>query len=584
MPKAQPDKPFRFQDMQIYASTEWMVNNRKKYRQVFDLHKTSYVYAELSLVNKLFDQEDWELQIDLRCYEVTDAERRQICDLSFNKKISRFEHLVYIREGWGSKQAGMYWKRGTYLWEAWLDGTLVDSKYFYIEDSELNMDADTDARSFLELESVRLYEGPYEDVPRHQRSYYQTFKADETRYIYADLVFRNVHPADTWQSEVFIKFFTEARDLKGQIVRLNRVSKEDNQIHITAGWGSNTPKSWRKGRYYMEVSFMEELLAVLTFDVEEDGLPDAFFARVADSTGSRTDLVIVNAIGEERIVDAYSGDFGEASMSTLGSSALAFIDLGGQSEGPYVAYRQRDMRAVDRLPTAQPEVLQTADGEVLLYQSATRVSVYDTAGVRTGSADTELLHNGGNYVFAGPVVRRGNAGRDLPSLMYQYIPDSLAVSPTTVLFTDTEGEPVFDAELPVNRATTVQSLVSARVHDGLTYLLYEDYTETSFNDRVADVYVYAVRSASAATDVRSTPAVFYPNPSAVGVTVTIEADLGGGSVDLAILDALGRNVRTSVLPEGERTFEAPLQRGSYFVQLTNRATGAFARQHHIVQP
>ena len=323
---------------------------------------------------------------------------------------------------------------------------------------------------------------------------------------------------------------------------------------------------------------------VLTFDVEEDGLPDAFFARVADSTGSRTDLVIVNAIGEERIVDAYSGDFGEASMSTLGSSALAFIDLGGQSEGPYVAYRQRDMRAVDRLPTAQPEVLQTADGEVLLYQSATRVSVYDTAGVRTGSADTELLHNGGNYVFAGPVVRRGNAGRDLPSLMYQYIPDSLAVSPTTVLFTDTEGEPVFDAELPVNRATTVQSLVSARVHDGLTYLLYEDYTETSFNDRVADVYVYAVRSASAATDVRSTPAVFYPNPSAVGVTVTIEADLGGGSVDLAILDALGRNVRTSVLPEGERTFEAPLQRGSYFVQLTNRATGAFARQHHIVQP
>ena len=301
MPKAQPDKPFRFQDMQIYASTEWMVNNRKKYRQVFDLHKTSYVYAELSLVNKLFDQEDWELQIDLRCYEVTDAERRQICDLSFNKKISRFEHLVYIREGWGSKQAGMYWKRGTYLWEAWLDGTLVDSKYFYIEDSELNMDADTDARSFLELESVRLYEGPYEDVPRHQRSYYQTFKADETRYIYADLVFRNVHPADTWQSEVFIKFFTEARDLKGQIVRLNRVSKEDNQIHITAGWGSNTPKSWRKGRYYMEVSFMEELLAVLTFDVEdyfEDGVGKLWLPEESDAV-NKTEVVDPDTTFEE---------------------------------------------------------------------------------------------------------------------------------------------------------------------------------------------------------------------------------------------------------------------------------------------
>ena len=49
------------------------------------------------------------------------------------------------------------------------------------------------------------------------------------------------------------------RELKGQVVRLQRVEKKDDMIKITAGWGSNVKGSWRKDRYTAELVFMDKL-------------------------------------------------------------------------------------------------------------------------------------------------------------------------------------------------------------------------------------------------------------------------------------------------------------------------------------
>lgn len=64
-----PDsKRYKFRELKVYASTEWLADNKKKYRQVFDRFETSYIYAELSFYNKLFDEDDWEIDIVLKCY------------------------------------------------------------------------------------------------------------------------------------------------------------------------------------------------------------------------------------------------------------------------------------------------------------------------------------------------------------------------------------------------------------------------------------------------------------------------------------------------------------------------------------
>ncbi|MFM8373559.1 MAG: hypothetical protein ACKOCO_14345, partial [Bacteroidota bacterium] len=55
------NKNWKFKELKVYSSTEWLADNKKKYRQVFDRLETSYVYAELSFQNKLFDREDWEI-------------------------------------------------------------------------------------------------------------------------------------------------------------------------------------------------------------------------------------------------------------------------------------------------------------------------------------------------------------------------------------------------------------------------------------------------------------------------------------------------------------------------------------------
>ncbi len=266
-------RKYKFKEIKIYASTEWLADNKKKYRQVFDRFDTSYIYVELSFINKLFDKESWETDIELRCYSLI-KNKKEVCNLSFRRKISKFDHTVYVREGWGNKKEGSFWKKGTYCWEAFMDGEKVGSKYFYIEDPGTSQ---TDLGDpYVELQLLRLYEGPFEDTNQEDRKYLKTFDGEETRYVYAELVLNNKCMQAHWQCEVYIKFLNEARELKGQVVRLVPVRKEEEKIYITAGWGSNVKGSWWDGLYTVEIVFMERLLAVMPFEVSfefEEGIP-----------------------------------------------------------------------------------------------------------------------------------------------------------------------------------------------------------------------------------------------------------------------------------------------------------------------
>lgn len=259
---------YKFRELKVYASTEWLADNKKKYRQVFDRYETSYIYAELSLYNKLFDVQDWEADVQLKCYSLKRG-RREICTLDLKgKKISKLDPIVYIREGWGNKTEGAFWKRGTYLWEAWVDGQKLGAKYFYIEDA--GREFFQSGSLYADVHTLRLYEGPYDDVPEFERTYLKRFSSEETRYVYLEIVLLNELMGRPWQCELFVKFYNDARELKGQVVRLQQIGKNDEYIRLTAGWGSNVKGSWRKDRYTAELVFMDRLMAVVPFEVGDD--------------------------------------------------------------------------------------------------------------------------------------------------------------------------------------------------------------------------------------------------------------------------------------------------------------------------
>jgi SpoVK/Ycf46/Vps4 family AAA+-type ATPase len=258
------NRRWKFRDLKIYASTEWLADNKKKYRQVFDRAQTSYVYAELSFHNKMFDIEEWEITVELRCY-IVKKQRKEICALPFHRKVSKFDHVGYVREGWGNKQEGVFWKKGQYTWEAWIEGEKVASRTFYIED--VGDIISEEENPYCQLKSLRMYEGPYDDVPDFDRVYLRNFNADETRYVYTEVILKNLATTKQWQCELFIKFYNNARELKGQVSRLHKVEKADEFVKLTAGWGSNVKGSWRNDRYTAEIVFMDQLLGTIPFEV-----------------------------------------------------------------------------------------------------------------------------------------------------------------------------------------------------------------------------------------------------------------------------------------------------------------------------
>ena len=128
----QDAKPYKFKELKVYASTEWLAENKKRYRQVYDRPDTSFIYAELSLYNRLFDREEWEADANLKCFALKG--NKEICSLDLHIIVPKTDHLVYVREGWGNKKEGTcryYQPNGRLLYEdTYIEGARTRRKTF----------------------------------------------------------------------------------------------------------------------------------------------------------------------------------------------------------------------------------------------------------------------------------------------------------------------------------------------------------------------------------------------------------------------------------------------------------------------
>ena len=112
-----------------------MVFKWQKYRRVFENMETTYLYAELSFYNKLFDEEDWKTQITIKCFLKGKSEQhKEICNIQETIDVSMEKNEVFFRQGWGADETGSFWKRGNYFWEAWIDNEMVGTADFHVVD------------------------------------------------------------------------------------------------------------------------------------------------------------------------------------------------------------------------------------------------------------------------------------------------------------------------------------------------------------------------------------------------------------------------------------------------------------------
>lgn len=264
--------PFKFKDLLFYVSKEWLAYDKKKYRSVFDRSEVNYIFIELSLHNKLFDQSEWELHCEVKAYEQSSG--THICTIEVTRTVSSDEPIAYIREGWGMEPSGTFWKKGVYKWEAWVNNELVVQKQIYILDGGPVND---EQNAYLDVSTLKLYEADYTDRPADSRTYYRTFERNETRYVWAELVAKNLlYQKEAWHCELYFNFYTSTGALKGHIYELIHVQPEDELIQCTEGWGSEEVGTWYEDVYRLEIVFMDSLLAVYPFNVgnhfeESDG-------------------------------------------------------------------------------------------------------------------------------------------------------------------------------------------------------------------------------------------------------------------------------------------------------------------------
>jgi len=252
-------------DLKIYASTEWLADNKKKYRTVFEVEECTYVYCEFSFFNLKFKEYDWNLNLKIVCI---DNENNELCNLNCDRIVSMDENISFVREGWGTKNKGTFWKPGTYKWQAVIDGAVVLEKPFYIQN--FGKPSKT-AEPYFKIQGIKLYEGPDANVKINDRTYYSVFNFNYTRYVWVELNAKNlIKDVNYWTCELTFNFRTSNHLLKGSISKLFFVYPQDNEFSVTIGWGSDKVGTWGKDDYIVDVLFMDQLLVSKVFTIGDD--------------------------------------------------------------------------------------------------------------------------------------------------------------------------------------------------------------------------------------------------------------------------------------------------------------------------
>lgn len=269
-------KNYKFKSLKVFGSDEWLANRKREYRSVFDESELTYLSAEFAFYNKRFDEKEWDAQISLRAYSVHGEERTEVCVQDETRKVLPAENIVYVNKGWGMAAAGAFWKAGEYLWEALIDGEVVGTKRFYIENAGKVWAGNN---PYFDIRKIRFFTGDFNAVSDPNKVYLKQINRDTAPYLYIEFTAENKLNY-AWNCEIVFNWYNASGLLKARIERYRKINavEPEPMIVFTEGWGNDMPGTWRDSAYRLEVVFMDSVIAVLqlpTGEVEVEGEIDA---------------------------------------------------------------------------------------------------------------------------------------------------------------------------------------------------------------------------------------------------------------------------------------------------------------------
>ncbi len=260
--------PFKFKSLKTYTSKEYMAENTRKYRTVFDKSEISYLRWELCFFNKLFDEEDWTTKVAIKVFAIVHERRQGICNLENEINVAKTENKIFVNESWGSKIKGS-WEKGTYEVEAYIAGRLVGSEKFYVEDVGV---VTASHNPYFEVESLRLYAGDNVASQQKNKKYLNVFNKAKTQYVWVELKIKNKVPAP-WHIEIFFNFYDDAGQLKTKVNKSYLIEDDEkNSIFVfELGWGHEDEGiTWLDDKYRLDFVFMDTLIESVFFEMGEE--------------------------------------------------------------------------------------------------------------------------------------------------------------------------------------------------------------------------------------------------------------------------------------------------------------------------
>jgi SpoVK/Ycf46/Vps4 family AAA+-type ATPase len=256
---------YKVRDLKFYASDDKLAGDERNYRSVYEQGEVSYIWAEFSIHNKLFDTRNWIIDCRLLAF---DKDNKLICNLDASQEVPSQDPVKFIRVKWGSDTPGVFWKKGGYRWEAWVDGAMVCQKIFHIVSQG---PVTPKSNPYFTVNSLRLFEGPSLTPVPGSRRYSRNFPADGTRYVWLELKAENnlANGDHDCPFEFIVNLFARNSQLKGRASRVIIAGKKQKQIELVLGWGADKQNNWLPGDYSFELLFLDQVLANLFFRIIE---------------------------------------------------------------------------------------------------------------------------------------------------------------------------------------------------------------------------------------------------------------------------------------------------------------------------
>ncbi len=249
---------YKLKSLDFFVNEEWMLDSKRKYRKIFDKNEIDYLFFELKIYNKLFDEEDWKGVFKFIVKE--NDTNNVICTLEKEILVTKEENIVTYSRGWGNEKKGGFWKEGKYLLEAYISNKLIGTEYFRV----YNKGVVTQTHNpYFDVSSLKVFEGPNK-LPE-KPVFCKQFKKGETRYVWIEFGIKNKFKAD-WEFEFFVNIFDDAGQPKTMLRELQNVSvSKGKKIYFYTGWGNNDGQSWQDDKYFINIVFMDTLVASTSF-------------------------------------------------------------------------------------------------------------------------------------------------------------------------------------------------------------------------------------------------------------------------------------------------------------------------------